>query len=251
MLQFDWTTFLLEILNFLVLLWILQRLLYKPILTMLESRQHRIEDEFARATQSRLEAEALHQRYVEQLAGWNKEQEDQRMKLAQELAELRRAELEKLKQNLVDEETKLRSQNEILLKSRLTALTTQASTLAYQQMATLLNRMASTQLTESILAIFLADLVNLPELERSNLQNAAGRMDSASYIEVISAHELSEQARNLLDQTLSKTLGSSLAFNFRLNPDLIAGLTVRIAEYQLQANLADELAFFRRLPQLS
>ena len=37
--QFDWTTFVLEVLNFLVLLWILKRFLYQPVLDVLDARQ--------------------------------------------------------------------------------------------------------------------------------------------------------------------------------------------------------------------
>ena len=49
MMQFDWTTFILEMLNFLVLVWILQRLIYRPVLAMLDARQQRLKDESGRA----------------------------------------------------------------------------------------------------------------------------------------------------------------------------------------------------------
>ena len=37
--QIDWTTFALEIINFLVLVWILKRFLYRPVLDTLARRR--------------------------------------------------------------------------------------------------------------------------------------------------------------------------------------------------------------------
>ena len=59
MMQFDFTSFVLEILNFLVLVWILKRLLYRPVLNMLDTRRQKIADESVQAELLRNEAEAL------------------------------------------------------------------------------------------------------------------------------------------------------------------------------------------------
>src|SRR5574343_2081822 len=100
MMQFDWTTFVLEMLNFLVLVWILQRFLYKPVLSMLDARQQRIKDESARAAQLQNEAEALRKQYEQRLADWQQQQEEMRRQLEEELNQLRNNALESLKQTL-------------------------------------------------------------------------------------------------------------------------------------------------------
>jgi F-type H+-transporting ATPase subunit b len=40
---FEWTLFAAQIVNFLLLFWILKKLLYKPVLKMLDDRRHKIE----------------------------------------------------------------------------------------------------------------------------------------------------------------------------------------------------------------
>ena len=55
--NFDWTTFLLEILNFFILLWILQRFLYRPVIEVIQARQRNIQATLEDAR--RLEAEAV------------------------------------------------------------------------------------------------------------------------------------------------------------------------------------------------
>ena len=66
--QFDWTTFVLEVLNFLVLLWILKRFLYQPVLEVLDARQARIKAEMAQAEKLQDDAAALGKQYAERLA---------------------------------------------------------------------------------------------------------------------------------------------------------------------------------------
>lgn len=37
--DFDWTTFILEIINFLILIWILKHFLYRPVLKVISERR--------------------------------------------------------------------------------------------------------------------------------------------------------------------------------------------------------------------
>jgi len=47
--EFSWTTFFLEIINFLVLVWILQRFLYKPVMKVIAQRKAHIESRLEEA----------------------------------------------------------------------------------------------------------------------------------------------------------------------------------------------------------
>jgi len=246
MMQFDWTTFILEILNFLVLVWILQRFLYRPVLTMLDARQQHIKDETEHAEQLRSEAEALRQKYEQQLADWTRRQESSRHQLEEELAQLRSSALENLKQTLADEETKLHARNQTLIAARESALVREAAGAAYGQAAAMLQRLASPRLTRNIADVFLEDLQNMSESEQAALHKAAEMLIAASAVEVVSAHSLEETVRARLSQALSAAAGQALLLAFREDPALIAGLRVVVGECQLHANLADELAFFRR-----
>ncbi|TCV84559.1 MULTISPECIES: F0F1 ATP synthase subunit delta [Methylomonas] len=246
MMQFDWTTFILEILNFLVLVWILQRFLYRPILAMLDARQQRIQDETELAAQLRDEAEALRQQYEQRLADWNQQQETSRRQLDEELAQLRNTATENLKQTLADEEAKLRVRNQTLITAREAALIREAAGAAYGQAAAMLQRLASPQLTQQIVEVFLQDLQHMPDSEQTALRKAAAMLIGASAVEVLSAHPLSETDQARVTETLSTAAGQALQLTIKEDSTLIAGLRAVVGECQLHANLADELAFFRR-----
>jgi len=73
--QLDWLTFTLEIVNFLVLVWILQRFLYRPVLETIARRKAEIDKTLADAASRQQDAQALEHRYQDRLVEWEKEKQ--------------------------------------------------------------------------------------------------------------------------------------------------------------------------------
>ncbi|MGR8950858.1 MAG: F0F1 ATP synthase subunit delta [Gammaproteobacteria bacterium] len=244
--QLDWTTFLLEILNFLVLVWILQHFLYRPVLDMLATRQQKISDASLQARTMRDEAEALRRQYESRLADWQQECENNRRQLSEELALLKTQEMAKIKQALAGEEEKLRVRNETLLAAREAELLRSALSQAYAEAAAMLKRLVSPELTEHIVRAFLEDLAALPEYDRNALSKAGNALKENASISVVSAHPLTPTVRTSIATALTAATGQPLHAEFSEDPTLLAGIRASVGECQLDANLADELAFFRR-----
>lgn len=70
----DWITAAAQIGNFLVLIWLLKRFLYRPILDGIDARETAISERMAEATLSRKKAEAAEAQYHEQLASLRADQ---------------------------------------------------------------------------------------------------------------------------------------------------------------------------------
>lgn len=244
--SFDWTTFALEILNFLVLVWILKRFLYRPVLEALDARRQRIQDEMERASATLAEAHALRAQYESRLEAWEQERDQERRKLDEEIAHMRAASMNNLKRTLADEEAKAHARAVMQESVREAALKRQAQDTAYGDAAAMLQRMASPALTQEIAQLFRIDLTALAESERDILRNAAAALAPGSRIAVTSAHLLADDERTAVAQALSLAAGQPLELTFQIDPSLIAGLDVTLGECQLHANLADELAFFRK-----
>jgi len=244
MMQFDWTTFILEILNFLVLMWILRHFLYRPVLALLDERKRRIGEERLAAEQMRDEAETLRKQYQTRLAEWELERENSRRVMEEQLMQARTEGLAKLAKSLEDEEIRLRARNDALNAADKAKLTREAVIAAYSQTAALLQRLASPQLTLAIVGLFLEDLAALPAEEKDALQRAASSLNTDA--EIISAHALDAAQRTAVSQALAATAGQKLNTVFKEDPALIAGLCAIIGECRLDAHIAAELAFFRR-----
>lgn len=243
---FDLTTFLLEILNFLVLVWILKRFLYAPVLAVLDARRQRLLDEAAKAEALQRQAAELKAGYEARLAEWDKEREKLRQELDGELERERTAGMEKLKQTLADAEAKARARTETLAAAHEQALVRQAAADAYGAAAALLGRLASAGLTARIAELFAEDLAHLPEADLATLRRAAAALEAGAGAEIAMAHDLDESSRERVVTALAAGAGRTLPTVFHEAPELLAGLRVTVGECLLHANLADELAFFRR-----
>lgn len=244
--QFDWTTFVLEAINFLVLVWILKHFFYQPVLNVLDARQQRVRAEMTQAEQLQQEAESLKHQYEVRLADWNKEREQARQQLEQELTQLRIAGMENIKKSLADEEAKRRVRDAATVASREAELVRQAAGEAYGNAAAMLKRLASPELTVSIANMFQEDLLTLSPSEQSVLRKAGEGLGSNMTVEIAAAHPLDDKALSNISQLLSAATGQPLNVVFRLDPELIAGLRIVVGECLLHVNLAEELLFFRR-----
>lgn len=243
--ELNWSTFVLEIINFLVLVWILKRFFYRPILDVIARRRAGIEKSLADAKTLHDEAETLQTQYRDRLADWEQERQEARLKLAQELEEARTQGLAALQQELKQEREKSRvvaekRQADAIQKAEETALI-QAGRFASR----LLNQGANPELQEKLLELVIQELPKLPAEKIAGLRNSWGRAPEA--IVVTSAYPLSEQQRQTLKQVVAETTGSDLPLRFEQDTKLIAGVRITVGAWILGANLQDELKGFSDL----
>src|ERR1700679_2081610 len=88
----DWFTVGAQMLNFLILVWLLKRFLYKPILNAIDVREKRIAADVADAEAKRLEAQREHDDFL----GKNKALDAERGALFQKAADDAKAERDRL-----------------------------------------------------------------------------------------------------------------------------------------------------------
>ncbi|MEY4717648.1 MAG: hypothetical protein RL563_266, partial [Pseudomonadota bacterium] len=77
---------------------------------------------------------------------------------------------------------------------------------------------------------------------------AAQHLISPKNLAIVSAHPLTQNHVEALITALRILTNSDLSPSVHEDDNLIAGLRITLGEYQLHANLADELAFFQRQP---
>lgn len=239
--ELDWTTFILEIINFLVLVWILRRFLYRPVMKVVAERRAVIAKGLDDAKAAQDQAAALKAQYENRLQDWQQERETARAKLHDEIA----AERQKLLAQLQDELSERRRKEQVLAGRREEALMRearrQASELSGRFAAKLLTRLAGPAVQDRLLTMLLEDLDKLSPDQRQQLADAR---PGAAAVQVISAFPLDDQQQSTLAAALRKILGDQLDFEFRENPALQAGLSVHVGAQRLQASLQEELRFF-------
>lgn len=240
--EFNWTTFALEIVNFLVLAWILQRFLYKPVLNAIASRKSGIDKTLADARATQTEAATLKQQYESRLDDWAGEREKAGAQLLEEIGAERSRLLVALHASLELERKKNRGLEERHEVETRRMAEEAARAKGGQFVARLLSRLANEDLERRMLETLLEDLPRLAETDLQALR-AAG-VETAYRLRVTSRYPITEDGRDALAQAFGRLMEKPVACEFAEDPELLAGLRITLGAWVLHANLRDELRFF-------
>jgi len=117
--ELDWSTFILEIINFLILVWLLKRFFYKPVLNVINRRREEIQKKISEAEGVKHEAESLKSDYENRLADWENEKATARTTLHKEIGAQRKKMLEELHAAIEQEREKERVLNQRKIENEL------------------------------------------------------------------------------------------------------------------------------------
>lgn len=240
--EIDWVTFTLEIVNFLILVWILQRFLYKPILQTIARRKAAIEKTLADAKSLHREAEDMEQRYRDRLAVWEEEKARLRVQAEGEVAAERARRMTALERLLAQEKEKHQALERRQWDDQRKQLEQEALVQGADFAARLLARLAAPELEKRLLRMVLEDLPqHAGDIAKEIHQvHANGEVP----VNVASAFPLAEIERRDLEQGLRAVIGAKYSATYSVDPQLQAGLRIGIGPWVLRANLQDELKFF-------
>jgi F-type H+-transporting ATPase subunit b len=243
--EFDVSTFILEIVNFLVLIWVLQRLFYKPLLTMIAKRRQFIDDSLFDAKKLHREAEELRDLYENRQKVWEQDKQAAMAALHQQLEGERTRQLDKLRAELEDERRKAnvtltRQQQEHQQQVEKQALLNGA-----RFAGLLLRQAAGPGLEERLFDMLLEHFTALPEACRLCLETL-GHAESVA-IKVSSVYPFPADRRQRLEQKFNALLDRPVDFQYFQDAALIAGVRLDIGDWVLHANLKHELAGFTEI----
>jgi len=240
--QIDTTSFILQLVNFAVLVWILHRFLYRPVLAAIDRRRAAIDKTMSDAKSVREDAERLRGQFEGRLADWERERVKARSALESELTALRGKGLADAAQAVERERDRLAA----LQAKREADWKRDTEQRALDQAAAfasrLLERIADHALDERLVEVFAEDLSGWPP-ERIDLLAEAARA-AGGRVSVRSARALPDAARARLARTLSERLRIECRPEYAVDAALIAGVSVAVGPWVLQANLRDELRAF-------
>lgn len=241
--ELDLTTFLMEVGNFLILVWIMNRLLYKPVQAIIAKRQAAMEQTRAEAAQMRVEATELGVSYQGRLASWDAEKAELRRQLQAEIAAERQRLTADLDTELAGMRDKARVTEERLAEERVRVTEERAIANAGRFAARLLTRVATPELGLHLMEMLLEDLAGLHDEQRRSIVEALGRDDAM--VRVTTAHQLPETVSQRFEECFRTIFPAARQFSFSVNDGLLAGIRVNTGPWNLSANIRDELAFFR------
>jgi F-type H+-transporting ATPase subunit b len=235
---FNIWTFLFEVVNFLVLAYILHRLLYRPLRDAVERRRQAHEQAQADAVENRQKADALLQQLKTQLAQVDRDrQETMRQAHEQALAE---------RKKLLDEasaavQSRQEAARTALVREReesLRAMHDEIVNQAVELSRRLLHEAADSTLEEQLANHLAETLEHLPEADRQAVRRD-WNPQSRAVLEA--AREIDGQALERLSTAVASIVGQPTAVPVALRTSLIAGLRLRLGGCVWDASVDGQL----------
>ncbi len=237
----DWFTVVAQALNFLVLVWLMKRFLYQPILRAIDERERRIAAQLA-------QAEAMQAEAAEQRAGYQRltgELEQQRAEALAQAAQQASAERERLigqARAAADAWTALRQQalqNEA--RDLQQALVRRAQEQVFAIARKALADLASASLEERLAEVLTRHLRELGAEAQAQLAAALRSTSAALPAVVRSAFELPAAQRAAIQRSLDDRFEAGIVLRFETAPQLVCGIELTAGGQKVAWSIADYL----------
>lgn len=236
----DWFTVGAQTLNFLVLVWLLKRFLYQPILDAIDARARGIAGKLAEAEASK--TEALLERA--EFSRKNEQFEQQRAALLAEAGAAAGAERQRLLDEARQGAETLQERYQNALESErqglVDAIARRTRDEVFAIARKLLQDLASTTLEESVTTMFVGRLGALAGEPRATL--LAALQDGSGPVVLHSAFTLPAAQQARIGAALSELAGRAIAPVFELAPDLISGIELRAGGQKLSWSISAYLS---------
>ena len=235
----DWFTISAQALNFLILVWLMKRFLYKPILRAIDAREKRIAAELANADAKKAEA----QKERDELQYKNEQFDQQRAALLSKATDEAKAE----RQRLLDEARKaanaLNAKRLETLRRDAHSLNQAISRRTQQEVFAVarkaLTDLATTSLEERLGEVFTRRLREIDGQAKDVLAEALKTASGPALVR--SAFDLPAEQRAAIQNALNETFSAEIHVRFETAADLIGGIELTTNGQKVAWSIADYL----------
>ncbi|MFZ0856113.1 MAG: hypothetical protein WAN10_04600 [Candidatus Acidiferrales bacterium] len=235
----DWFTVAAQVVNFLILVWLMKRFLYKPILRAIDEREKRIATELANADKKKSEA----QKESDDFKHKNEEFDKQRAALLSKATDEAKAERQRLLDEARKDAAALSSKLQEALRDQEHTLHQAISRRTQQEVFAItrktLTDLATVSLEERLGEVFTRRLREMDAQAKAGLAQA---LKTASYPALVrSAFDLPAQQRAAIQNALNETFSADIHVRFETAPDLISGIELSTNGQKVAWSIADYL----------
>lgn len=240
---FSWVTFIAQIINLFVLVWLLKRFLYQPIVDTIAKRQAYIEDKVKKAENAAEKALQEQKALADKNAAF---EADKQKRLDEALAEIDR--LKKEQEDRISEELKAkRVKMQSDLNRETASLQLEIRNLMAHQFLELSQKamadLSGLSPIEQAILLFRKKIEKLNSKEKTNIKKISLKQN---IISINTSSALTKKAQDELLAFIRKTfdLDSSIRISIQVNPDLILGAEMTTGDVAVEWNLKSYLDAF-------
>lgn len=235
----DWFTVLAQVINFLVLVALLKRFLYVPIITAMDQREAKITSRLEEAAEKSRNAEHQAGAYQQKLRELAEQREGMLSQARGESDMLRKELIKKARDEANSSQVKwaeaILQQRDVFLMDFRQQAGKQICAIARHALADL----ANTDLNKAVVDSFLQQLRTLEQVERD--QMARSFLKSGDGVLLRSAFEIDPGVRQNIIQTIQAEIAGGIEARFETDPELICGIELKAHGRHIAWNLDDYL----------
>jgi F-type H+-transporting ATPase subunit b len=218
----DWFTVAAQVVNFLILVWLMKRFLFKPITKAIDEREKRIATELADADAKKTDAEKERVEFENK----NKDFDQQRAALMSKATEEAKSEHSRLFDQARKDADGLRAGQAAALRNDQTRLGGEITRVAAEQVFEIarktLSDLANVSLEERIGEVFTRRLRALNGNDREALGVALKTTSEAAWVR--SAFDLPAEQKAAIQNALNETFSAVVRIQFETKPSAISGI---------------------------
>ena len=236
----DWFTVIAQVVNFLILVWLLKRFLYHPILNAIDVREKRIAKELADADSKK--AEALKERVEFQHK--NEEFEQQRATLLSKATDEATAERRRLMDEARQAADALSAKRQETLRNEVHGLNQAISRRTRQEVFSIARKaladLAGASLEERMVGVFAHRLQEMDEQVKKGFGESLKTASEPALVRC--TFDLPAAQRAVIQQTLNETFSAEINIRFETAPEQVSGIELISNGHKLAWSIADYLS---------
>jgi F-type H+-transporting ATPase subunit b len=237
MLDFTWQSFAFAIINFLILAWLLNKMLHKPLLSIIEKRRRGIEEAQKAAAEERAKAQKAREEYEAKLSGIAQER-DKVISAARESAgEDRERIVEKAREEARREVERLREAYKRESRETLSDLQQEIVDVSVGAACKVLEKVSDSDLDARLQGQLVKQLDGLTSEGAAQMPSGDRRVA----VRVVSARALPDDVKQDVEERIRRMIGQDAPIDFGEDESLIAGTRVEFDTMIVDASLADVL----------
>jgi F-type H+-transporting ATPase subunit b len=251
----DWFTVGAQAVNFLILVWLLRRFLYRPVMAAIDAREKRGSEKIVAASAQEAKAQVAAEELRKRSEALDRDREGIMRRAAEEGA----AEHQRLFESARQDSQALRSKLTQTLATERTELGRQLSMRAQAEVFAVAHKalfdLAGASLEDRMIEVFIARLRGLSDQQRlevagvnvsTALPGAIASAIPARSALVRSAFAPSPAARAHIEDAIRERLGANVAVRYETAPELICGVELTVDGLKLAWSVADYLSSLAR-----
>ncbi|WP_456399656.1 F0F1 ATP synthase subunit delta [Persephonella sp.] len=242
--KFDFLTYLFEIINFFILLWILKKILYNPVISTLKKRKEYIKNRIEEAERAEEQVEKLKNEYQNlikemenikknKLAEINKEVQEEKNRLFHEMKKELEAERKRYIESLELEKREiLKEIKEDIINNSLLFV------------SKILKDLSDRYLHKKLINLALSSLEKLKEAEIKQIKEDLKKRNT---VLLETPYPLSDEEKLLIQEKIKELFNIDVNFQIKENKDLTAGIRIHLGSKMIDSSISGQLQIYENI----